>query len=71
MIFVHEKNPLAHVSLAQRREVYARDGHLTTWGQLGRHTEVFRAADHPLNPVPCTLPVVADKTTCKEDRATK
>ncbi len=34
-IFVNEKNPLERVSLAQLREVFARDGHLTTWGQLG------------------------------------
>ena len=34
-IFVHEKNPLAHISLAQLREVFARDGGITTWGQLG------------------------------------
>ncbi len=35
VIFVHEKNPLAQLSLAQLREVFARDGSLTTWGQLG------------------------------------
>ena len=34
-IFVNEKNPLTRVSLAQLREVFARDGHVTTWGQLG------------------------------------
>ncbi len=35
VIFVHEKNPLARISLAQLREIFARDGTLTTWGQLG------------------------------------
>jgi phosphate transport system substrate-binding protein len=35
VIFVHEKNPLARISLAQLREIFARDGQLTTWGQLG------------------------------------
>ncbi len=35
VFFVHEKNPLMRLSLGQLREVYARDGHLTTWGQLG------------------------------------
>jgi phosphate transport system substrate-binding protein len=34
-IFVHENNPLTHVSLTQLREVFARDGRITTWGQLG------------------------------------
>ena len=34
-IFVNEKNPVARVSLAQLHEVYARDGRVTTWGQLG------------------------------------
>jgi phosphate transport system substrate-binding protein len=34
-IFVNEKNPLARISLAQLREVFARDGRITTWGQLG------------------------------------
>ena len=35
VIFVHEKNPLAQLSLAQLREVFARDGRITAWGQLG------------------------------------
>jgi len=35
VIFVNEKNPLAHLSLGQLREVFARDGRITTWGQLG------------------------------------
>ena len=35
VIFVNEKNPLAHLSLAQLREIWARDGSITTWGQLG------------------------------------
>jgi len=35
VIFVNEKNPLARISLAQLREVFARDGRITTWGQLG------------------------------------
>ena len=34
-IFVHEKNPLARLTLPQLREVFARDGAITTWGQLG------------------------------------
>ncbi|MDB6115739.1 MAG: Phosphate transport system substrate-binding protein, partial [Lacunisphaera sp.] len=34
-IFVNEKNPLAQISLAQLREIFGRDGRLTTWGQLG------------------------------------
>jgi phosphate transport system substrate-binding protein len=35
VMFVNEKNPLGHLSLAQLRELWARDGQLTTWGQLG------------------------------------
>lgn len=35
VIFVNEKNPLAHLSLAQLREIFARDGRIRTWGQLG------------------------------------
>jgi phosphate transport system substrate-binding protein len=35
VIFVNEKNPLARISLAQLREVFAGDGRITTWGQLG------------------------------------
>ena len=35
VIFVNEKNPLAQLSLAQLREIFARDGRITTWGQLG------------------------------------
>lgn len=34
-IFVHERNPLARLSLPQLREILARDGAITTWGQLG------------------------------------
>jgi phosphate transport system substrate-binding protein len=34
-IFVHENNPLSHISLVQLREIFARDGRITTWGQLG------------------------------------
>lgn len=34
-IFVNERNPLARLSLDQLREVFARDGRITTWGQLG------------------------------------
>ena len=34
-IFVNEKNPLTRLSLAQLREIFARDGRITTWGQLG------------------------------------
>ena len=35
VIFVHEKNPLARISLSQLREIFSRDGAITTWGQLG------------------------------------
>src|SRR5258708_2884942 len=35
VIFVNKKNPLARISLAQLREIFARDGRITTWGQLG------------------------------------
>jgi phosphate transport system substrate-binding protein len=34
-IFVSAKNPLAQLSLSQLRSVLARDGGITTWGQLG------------------------------------
>lgn len=34
-IFVHESNPLTRLSLGQFREILARDGAITTWGQLG------------------------------------
>lgn len=35
VIFVNVRNPVAQISLAQLREVFARDGHITTWSQLG------------------------------------
>ncbi len=35
VIFVNEKNPISRISLTQLREVFARDGSITTWGQLG------------------------------------
>jgi phosphate transport system substrate-binding protein len=35
VIFVNEKNPIAHLSLAQLREIWSRGGSVTTWGQLG------------------------------------
>jgi len=34
-LFVHERNPLARLTVAQVREIFARDGRITTWGQLG------------------------------------
>lgn len=34
-IFVHEKNPLARLSVPQLREILAAGGRLRTWGQLG------------------------------------
>lgn len=34
-IFVHERNPLTHVSVAQLREILTANGTITTWGQLG------------------------------------
>ncbi|MFI5357442.1 MAG: PstS family phosphate ABC transporter substrate-binding protein [Opitutales bacterium] len=35
VFFVNARNPLAHLSLTQLREVWSGDGRLTTWGQLG------------------------------------
>ena len=35
VIFVHEQNPLKAITLAQLEEIWARDGRITTWGQLG------------------------------------
>ncbi len=35
VIFVNVRNPIARLSLAQLREVFAADGAITTWGQLG------------------------------------
>jgi phosphate transport system substrate-binding protein len=35
VIYVNEKNPLTRVSLARLRELFARDGRITTWGELG------------------------------------
>jgi phosphate transport system substrate-binding protein len=34
-IFVNEKNPLARLPLTQLREIFARDGRINTWDQLG------------------------------------
>src|SRR5438067_5397628 len=34
-IFVNQDNPLTEINLAQLEEIYARDGQITTWGQLG------------------------------------
>ena len=34
-IFVNAENPLPEITLAQLEEIYARDGRITTWGQLG------------------------------------
>ena len=34
-MFVNARNPIARLSLPQLREVWALDGHITTWGQLG------------------------------------
>lgn len=34
-IFVHEDNPLQEISLTQLEEIWARDGKITKWGQLG------------------------------------
>jgi phosphate transport system substrate-binding protein len=39
VIFVNERNPLTRISLTQLREVFARDGRITTWGQLGAKGE--------------------------------
>ncbi|HKB57237.1 MAG TPA: substrate-binding domain-containing protein [Lacunisphaera sp.] len=35
VIFVHRDNPLEEITLEQLEEIYARDGKITTWGQLG------------------------------------
>ena len=35
VIFVHRDNPLNALTLAQLEEIFARDGKITTWGQLG------------------------------------
>lgn len=34
-IFVHERNPLTHLSVAQLREILTANGTITNWGQLG------------------------------------
>ena len=34
-IFVHARNPVRRITVAQLREVLTRDGRITTWGQLG------------------------------------
>ena len=39
VIFVNEKNPIAHLSMEQLRGVFGRDGRITTWGQLGLQGE--------------------------------
>ncbi len=44
-IFVHQDNPLSSITLAQLEEVYAKDGKITKWGQLGATGEW---ADHPI-----------------------
>ena len=44
-IFVHRDNPLNELTLAQVEEIYAKDGNITTWGQLGLRGEW---ADRPL-----------------------
>ena len=35
VLFVHRDNPLNELTLAQVEEIYAKDGKITTWGQLG------------------------------------
>ena len=35
VMFVNERNPLAHLSMGQLRALWSRDGRITTWGQLG------------------------------------
>ena len=35
VIFANARNPITHLSLGQLREVWADDGRITTWGQLG------------------------------------
>ena len=35
VIFVNEKNPLAHLSFSQLREIFGLGGKITTWGDLG------------------------------------
>lgn len=45
VIFVHRDNPLSTLTLAQLEEIYAKDGKITTWGQLGL---VGEWADRPI-----------------------
>jgi len=45
VIFVHRDNPLNALTLAQIEEICARDGKITTWGQLGLSGEW---ADQPI-----------------------
>lgn len=35
VMFVNAHNPITRLTLPQLREVWSRDGHVTTWGQLG------------------------------------
>ena len=35
VMFVNARNPISRLSLTQLREVWSREGHITTWGQLG------------------------------------
>ncbi|MDB6126396.1 MAG: Phosphate transport system substrate-binding protein, partial [Verrucomicrobia bacterium] len=39
VIFVNGKNPIAHLALTQLREIFGRDGTVSTWGQLGLQGE--------------------------------
>ena len=45
VLFVHQDNPIGELTLAQVEEIYAQDGNITTWGQLGLHGEW---ADKPI-----------------------
>jgi phosphate transport system substrate-binding protein len=35
VLFVHQDNPVRELTLAQVEEIYAQDGTITTWGQVG------------------------------------
>ncbi len=45
VVFVHRDNPLNELTLAQVEEIYAKDGKITTWDQLGVRGEW---ADRPI-----------------------
>jgi len=52
-IYVNQDNPLSEITLAQLGEIYARDGAITRWGQLGLKGEW---ADQPIRLFGLNLP---------------